>query len=296
MHVSADDAQEGTMTLAQTLSAFSVAYTTDLKEAQLKSFNHLRCMEMDKNLAVAKESCMVAPSYGKKSAYSPSVIDDLFLTQGEKECKGYINALGKCEEEIICPMPPNLTNALRSQCIDDVVSQAVIVEGCGDGFIKEKFAFIGNHALQASWNDGEAIYKDDIVAKLIRMTSHVDGVSKLLDCKIEIAVPAYDENGCWIYEAEVNDETVLSSELKETCYNEDNTLIEGCISRSDADVQSATWTRKTATTTIDMKNIADREIIKMKLIKADNEDDAQKFLEDFQKLKEQESSEFEPAQ
>ena len=303
VHVSADDAEEGTLTLAQTLSAFSSAYTTGLKEAQLKSFNHLRCMEMDKNLAVAKESCMVAPSYGKKSAYSASVIDDLFLTNNDQNCKEneYRNAIGKCEEEIICPMPPNLTNDLRIQCIDDVISQADIVGDCGSEFIKEKFALIGNHALQTSWNDGEPINKDDIVAKLIRMTSHVDGVSKLLDCKIELEVPAYDKNGCWIYAATLNEDTeneqtVLSSELKETCYDENNALIEGCISRSDEAVQSATWTRKTATTTIDMKNIADREIIKMKLIKADDEDDAQKFLEDFQKLKDEASSEFEPTQ
>jgi len=241
---------------------------------------------------------MVAPSYGKKSAYDPSVIDASFLTQPTDTCKEneYRNALGKCEEEIICPMPPNLTNNLRIQCIDDVVSEAVIVGDCGSDFIKEKFALIGNHALQTSWNDGEPINKDDIVAKLIRMTSHVDGVSKLLECEIQVKVPAYDENGCWIYEADVNGETVLSSELKDSCYNENNELIDGCIARSDADVQSATWTRKTATTTIDMKNIADREIIKMKLIKADNENDAQKFLEDFQKLKDEAASEYDPAQ
>ncbi len=301
VHVS--DAEEGTLTLAQTLSAFSSAYTTDLKIAQFKSFNHLRCMEMDKNLATAKESCMVAPSYGKKSAYSASVIDDLFLTEGTNEkCEGYINALGKCEEEIICPMPPSVDKSLRVQCIDDVINEARIAEGCGTDDIKEKFAFIGNLALQTSWNDGEPISKDDIVAKLIRMTSHKEGVDALLECKIEIKTPAYDENGCWIYEATLNEgteneQTVLFSKLKETCYDENNALIEGCIARSDADVQSATWTRKTDTTMIDMRNIADREIIKMKLIKANDENEAKAVLqEEFDKLTDEAASEYDPAQ
>lgn len=294
VHVDSEEAEEGTVTLADQLSAFASAYTTDIKKAQLQSFNHLRCMEMDKNLATAKESCMVAPSYGKKSAYSTAVIDDLFLANENGECKDgeYMNALGECEEEIICPMPPNLTNALRTQCIDDVVNQAVIVGDCGSDFITEKFAFIGNLALDTSWNDGEPINKDDMVTKLVRMTSHVDGVNELLNCKIELKVPQYDENGCWIYESTIDGDTVLTSDLQDSCYDENNELIEGCIARSDEDVQAATWKRKTVTTTIDMRNIAERQIIKMKLKKASAEDDAQKFLEDFERLKDAAASEF----
>ena len=287
----ADTEESDDTELVDQLSSFVQAYGEDIAEAQKKSFNHLRCIEMDKNISLVKESCMIAPAYGKKSAYSKSVIDDLFLTKEnsfsltEKEKRNadgclegeFRNHQGECEEEIICALPPGVTSEHRTQCIDDIVAKATIASGCEAGSITEKYAFMGTMALNDLWNDGAPIHKDDLLAKMIMMTSHADGVDALFGCKITVTVADYDENGCWIYEAP--DET-LASELKTTCLDEEGNDIEDCKLRSDyLDVE---WKRSTKQEIIDMGSIADRQIIKMKLTKTREEQSARTLAEDFE--------------
>ena len=297
----ADTEEEGgaDSELIANLDGFNAAFDEEndenLAKSQDRSFNNLRCIALDENVRLTQNECLPAPKYGKKDAFKDGITSEKVQSQllvqefqNPEDCTDdefYNQVEGRCETEIKCRIP----FAADRLCLDTVVGNASINGACDPEKISETIYMAGNKPDQAISVDGEWIHPGELYMQVIQMVGHED-LQTLFDkdiCYATIDVPAYDPDGCWVYYDENNDlgdgTHKLYSSLSATSCETDTEAED-----YDADCQSVTdyeteraeasvevkWVRASTSEKVPLGNIAERNVMKMKLLDASKNQEA----------------------